>query len=166
MVVIKSKSDYVITDNFKPGPKNGHLSEKDPEFVEVEATTVEALAPLWAAEVPLDKFKESWLLAPPALPEGCPEPGRDVFISKMKVPVRDGTQIEIQIYRPSEPRTDAALVFRMHGGGWTVGSHEIEEAENRYLGALPNAVVVSVDYRMSVQKLVTGNTFFSVLTNL
>lgn len=155
MVQIKSKSDYVITDNFKPGPKNGHLSVKDPEFVEVEATTVEALAPLWAAEVPLDKFKESWLLAPPALPEGCPEPGRDVFISKMKVPVRDGTQIEIQIYRPPEPRTDAALVFRMHGGGWTVGSHEIEEAENRYLGALPNAVVVSVDYRMSVQKLVT-----------
>ncbi|ETS81646.1 hypothetical protein PFICI_06648 [Pestalotiopsis fici W106-1] len=123
MVNIKTKSDYVITDNFKPGPKNGHLSVKDPNFAEVEAATVEALAPLWEAAVPLDKFKEGWVTAPPAIPDGCPEPGKDVFISQMKVTVRDGTEIEIQIYRPPELRTDAALVFRMHGGGWTVGSH-------------------------------------------
>ncbi|KAK6214630.1 hypothetical protein LQW54_004138 [Pestalotiopsis sp. IQ-011] len=150
MVNIKTTSDYVVAaPDFKPGPKNGHLSAKDPNFAAIEADFTAATAPMWDPGLPLDKFKESWLSAPPAIPDGCPVPGQDVFLSKMKVPVRDGSEVEIQIYRPPEPRTDAALVFRMHGGGWTVGGHEIDEAENRYLGALPNAVVVSVLYRMA-----------------
>ena len=33
--------------------------------------------------------------------------------------------------------------------GWVVGSHEVEEVENRLLAAQAKAVVVSVDYRMA-----------------
>jgi acetyl esterase/lipase len=33
--------------------------------------------------------------------------------------------------------------------GWVVGSHEVEEVENRMLAAKGGAVVASVDYRMA-----------------
>ena len=33
--------------------------------------------------------------------------------------------------------------------GWVIGSHEVEEVENRMLAARANALVVSVDYRMA-----------------
>ena len=33
--------------------------------------------------------------------------------------------------------------------GWVVGSHQVEEVENRMLAAYAGAVVCSVDYRMA-----------------
>ncbi|KAI1842263.1 hypothetical protein JX265_006890 [Neoarthrinium moseri] len=142
--------DYTVLDpNFKPGPKNGHLSGKDPNYAAVEQVTEDALRPMWGGDVPMDKFKEAWATAPPAIPDNCPVAGKDVLLSKTKVPVRDGTTIEIKIYKSPKVQPNAALVFRMHGGGWTVGAHETEEAENLYFGAIPNVVVVSVDYRMA-----------------
>lgn len=152
MVHISKKLEYVTLDpNFKPGPKNGHLSEKDPGYAAVEEATLAALNPMWGDDIPMDKFKEAWATAPPAIPENCPVPGKDVLLSRTRVPVRDGTTVEIKVYRSPKVEPDAALVLRTHGGGWTVGTHEMEEAENRYFGALPNVVVVSVDYRMWVQ---------------
>lgn len=32
--------------------------------------------------------------------------------------------------------------------GWVVGSHEVEESENRAVAGIGSVVVVSVDYRM------------------
>jgi acetyl esterase/lipase len=150
MVHIKTTPEYWTLDpNFKPGPKNGHLSAKDANYAAIEQVTVDALKPMWGDDVPMDQFKAVWANSPAAIPNGCPAPGKDVLLSKTHVPVRDGTTVEIKVYRaPRAAPGGAALVFRMHGGGWTVGTHEIEEAENRYFGALPNAVVVSVDYRM------------------
>ncbi|ORY68930.1 esterase/lipase/thioesterase [Pseudomassariella vexata] len=152
MVVFKSKPEYTVLDpNFQPGPKNGHLSERDPEYAAVEKAAEEALRPLWYNDLPIDQWRKLWTTAPPPIPKGCPELGKEVSESYGKVPVRDGTEIEIKIYKSTTPRNrnDALLVFRMHGGGWTVGGHVTEEAESRYLAALENVVVVSVDYRMA-----------------
>lgn len=33
--------------------------------------------------------------------------------------------------------------------GWVIGSHEVEEVENRMMAAHANALVISVDYRMA-----------------
>jgi acetyl esterase/lipase len=149
MVYIKPKPDYTVLDpNFTPGPKNGHFSVKDPGFAAVEEATEAALKPMWGADIPMDEFKAAWVAGPPAIPEGCPVPGKDVMLSTSMVPVRDGAEVEIKIYEAPTKQAGKALVFRMHGGGWTVCNHEAEEAENLYIGSLPNAVVVSVDYRM------------------
>lgn len=150
MGFLKPKSDYCSPPdaNFKPGPKNGHLTgghlAMETMFMPVEAQ----MAPLWDADMPLDDLKKVFSSAPPQIPEGCPQPGKDLTITYNKVTVRDGGVVELKIWKSIKPQLNAALVLRMHGGGWTVGSHEMEESENLYLGALPNVVVVSVDYRM------------------
>ncbi|KAI1344724.1 esterase [Xylariaceae sp. FL0016] len=154
MVFIKPTPEYtVIPETILPGPRHGHLSTLDPAYAEVAQATEDALRPMWGGDVPMAEFKRGWVEAPPAIPEGCPEPGVDMITEEIKVPVRDGTELEVRIYRPPDgvgkADGESALCFRMHGGGWTVGSHEIEEAENRFLGALPSCVVVSVLYRLA-----------------
>ena len=151
MGFLKSKPDYVDLDpNFKPGPKNGHLSEGAEAYTSVFQPFEDGMQGLWNSDISMADLKNVFKTAPPAIPENCPKPGKDVFISYIKAPVRDGTWVELKIWKCKKPSPNALLVFRMHGGGWTVGSHETEEAENLYLGALPNVIVVSVDYRMSV----------------
>lgn len=150
MGFLKAKTDYVQRGDaaFKPGPRYGHLSEPHPQAASIFSPMEEGMLAVWNSDMSMAEFKELFRTAPPALPEGCPEPGRDVAITYEKVRVRDGAEVEVKIWKSTTPRKNSALVLRMHGGGWTVGAHESEEAENRYLGALPNVVVVSVDYRM------------------
>lgn len=150
MGFLKPKADYCSPPgaDFKPGPKNGHLSEPHPQLEEIFRPMEDGMLPVWNLDIPLEELKTIFKSAPPAIPEGCPQPGKDVAITYNKVNVRDGAEVELKIWRSTKPQFNSALVFRMHGGGWTVGGHEMEEAENLYLGALPNVVVVSVDYRM------------------
>lgn len=67
----------------------------------------------------------------------------------MKIPVRDGAQMEIQIYKPLNPDPNTLLNFNVHGGGWVVGNHSTEEAQCRKVAYDNKAVVVSPDYRMA-----------------
>lgn len=64
------------------------------------------------------------------------------------MPVRDGAEIEIRVYQRPNVKPKATL-FRMHGGGWTTGGHGMEEAENLYLAAKHEVVLVSVAYRLA-----------------
>lgn len=150
MGFLKSNPDYCARPgaDFKPGPRHGHLSEPHPQLTSLFMPMEEAMVPLWNSDMPLADLKNIFRTAPPAIPENWPQPGKDVAITYTKVNVRDGAQVELKIWKSTTPRKNSALVLRMHGGGWTVGTHETEEAENLYLGALPNVVVVSVDYRM------------------
>ncbi|KAK9777149.1 putative Lipase esterase family protein [Seiridium cardinale] len=84
---------------------------------------------------------------PPPMSTDVPIPGRDISIREAKVPVRDGHDISIRIYEPLNLGQNHMLFFNIHGGGWTVGSPETEEAQNRLIAARNEAVVVSVDYR-------------------
>ncbi|PGH28273.1 hypothetical protein AJ80_00164 [Polytolypa hystricis UAMH7299] len=150
----KAKAEYVLPDpNLAPGPKHGHWSYRapDPALEAAELAAENALNQAWGfgRDISVDDFKKNIESLPFAVPEGWPEPGRDVDISYMKAPVRDGTALELKVYRSKSSRENATLIFRMHGGGWVVGCHETEEPENRLLGSLPNVVVVSVHYRMA-----------------
>lgn len=146
-ISLKSKPEYVTIDpNFKPLPKNGHLSEIDPTFATMKPAVDEAAAGLWAfKEWP--PFRDAWL-APVPMPEGCPKEGEDVVTSVRKVPVRDGAEIEIKIYKTPGARKDAVLVLKTHGGGWAIGSHVTEEADNLMIAGNRDVVLVSVDYRL------------------
>lgn len=93
----------------------------------------------------MDEFKAAWKTFPPALGPDVPS---DLDITHQKVPVRDGAQIEIRVYKAKRVPDNALLFFVAHGGGWTVGGHEIEEGMNRSVAGRNNTVVVSVDYRM------------------
>jgi acetyl esterase/lipase len=93
-------------------------------------------------------FKAAWKSTPPALPEDCPAPGVDIEISDSQVKVRDGTNIPIRIYKSIQRHSNSVLYLKAHGGGWVVGGHEVEEAENRYVAGISGVIVVSVDYRM------------------
>lgn len=131
-------------------PRYAHLSEPDPAWLEV----AEAHAPLdeLAAKMyslPLNEFRKV-PYKPGPLPANAPQPGRDVNIRTGEVVVRDGHKIGIRIYEPPVRRNDRLLFFNVHGGGWTVGTPETEEAQNRFIAAGNDAVVVSVDYRLSV----------------
>ena len=151
MGFLKPKPEYVQLDpNFQPGPRNGHLSEPHPVYESAFGPVEEIMARIWNSDIPLAELRKALSGAPPTVPDSCPEPGRDVYISYTKVPVRDGTPIELKIYKSAKNPNplNAALILRMHGGGWVVGSHETEAAELLYLGALPGVVLVSVDYRL------------------
>lgn len=150
MGFLKSKPDYVDLDStIGPGPKNSHLSEGYEAYASVFDPFEQGMQGLWKTEMSMTDLKNVFATAPPAIPAYCPKPGKDVDISYQKAPARDGTLLDLKIWKSKKTSPNALLVFRMHGGGWTVGAHETEEAEGLYLGALPNVVVVSVDYRMS-----------------
>ncbi|KAJ0419717.1 alpha/beta hydrolase fold-domain-containing protein [Aspergillus carlsbadensis] len=99
-----------------------------------------------AIQLPIDTFRDLPYRAPP-LPESCPVQGQDICITEETVPVRDGTNIRIRVYRPLSPITSGLLFLNAHGGGFVVGEPQTEEGQNRILTKSTNSVTVSVDYR-------------------
>ncbi|KAE8331437.1 alpha/beta hydrolase fold-domain-containing protein [Aspergillus sergii] len=92
-----------------------------------------------------NNFKSSRLPIP-----GIPTEG--FAISHRMVPVSDGTDIEIRIYRPTsvhDQSTSSALplLFVAHGGGWVVGDHDSEGPLCRLVCARNKVIVISVDFR-------------------
>ncbi|HBC17603.1 MAG TPA: alpha/beta hydrolase, partial [Alcanivorax sp.] len=66
-----------------------------------------------------------------------------------QVPLDDGSQMRVRRYRPAlAPRVAPAILF-FHGGGFTVGGVDEYDRLCRYIADRTNAVVLSVDYRLS-----------------
>ncbi|CAI6097898.1 unnamed protein product [Clonostachys chloroleuca] len=149
MVVTKFKPEYAPLDpNFKPGPKNGHLSEIDADFLKMKPDIDAFVDQIWDPAHSLETFRSSWT-SNSSPPPDWPKEGEDVVTETKQIPVRDGTQIEVKIYRAKQKKPGSALVMRFHGGGWVVGGHCTEHPENLVLAARTNSVVVSVAYRMA-----------------
>ncbi|KAI0118178.1 alpha/beta hydrolase fold-domain-containing protein [Nemania sp. FL0031] len=147
MIGLKDKPQYVDLDpEFKPLPKYGHLSEKTPEYLAVEDAIRAAYDKLW--ELPdIPAFRRGAGDPDAVMPPGGPDRYRDVVTELLHFPARDGQVIELKVYKSPRVAPEATLVYRMHGGGFCVGSHEVDGAENVYAATNPNIVVVSVDYR-------------------
>lgn len=154
MVHLKPVSTYAPpSPYFRPLPRNGHLGAADPALAPILSAADAAVAPLWHPALSLDEFRRAWLVPPPA-PRGTPREGVDVGTETRMVPMRDGVEREVRIWRartgPSrdgEEERPGALAMRFHGGGWVVGGHVTEEPGNLMLAGLGGVVVVSVDYR-------------------
>ncbi|KAF4964817.1 hypothetical protein FZEAL_10836 [Fusarium zealandicum] len=145
----KLRPEYVDLDvDFKPLPKHGHLSQKHPAFLASEAAINAAFQSLYDApdHPALRKLAGT---ADAAIPPGGPDRDRDIITQLLCFPARDGSMIELKVYKSPRVVQDATLMYRIHGGGWTVGHHEIDGAENVHAAANTNIVVVSVDYRLA-----------------
>ncbi len=106
----------------------------------------------------MSEFKDALQNLPPVLAPDCPKLGEDVITSTLTATARDGTPITLRVYRsPKAAVATATMAFKIHGGGWVVGDSSVEELENRYLGAQPGVVVVSVHYRMYGANLVCSS---------
>jgi acetyl esterase/lipase len=147
MVFVRSLPAYSFkSTDFVPGQRNGWLSEKDPQYVAEEATISGSMEMIW--ELPLKEFRECWNSVPSVPPQDCPKPGVDVLISDKDVWIDNENLVRIKIYKSTAVQENAALVLRLHGGGWVFGNCSTEEVENLRLGNLTSCVVVSVGYRL------------------
>jgi acetyl esterase/lipase len=149
----------------QPKPRYGHLTAIDPDYAPLKDAMDKIHETLWAP--PLKEFLNAARSAPAVLLDDCPKVDEDITIEHRKVPVTDGTMIDICIYKPKPPVSDALLNLNAHGGGsysinsytinyrithcigWTVGGHTTEEGQDRLIASKNKAVVVSVDYRMA-----------------
>lgn len=129
--------------------KYAYLSEPDPSWSPYKEAIDAQFEQFWS--LPHEEFTKAWKTAPPTIPEGTP---MDLEIDHMKIPVRDGHEIQIRIYRNADREArlkggqTSPLVIVFHGGGWIMGSHEIEEGVARWICKETGAVVVDVDYRL------------------
>ncbi|KAI0483197.1 Alpha/Beta hydrolase protein [Xylariaceae sp. FL0804] len=163
-MLCKTELDYVdVAPGSAPLPRYGHLSRKTPAYAAAEPV-VRAVYQQFHALPSLAAFRDAAGDPDAALPPGGPDRHRDVATRTLTFPARDGAPLELKVYcRPSsgpgsgsgeQPDVAAAaaaapLVYRMHGGGWSLGSHEVDGAENVYAAARANVVVVSVKYRLA-----------------
>ncbi|KAJ0416441.1 alpha/beta hydrolase fold-domain-containing protein [Aspergillus carlsbadensis] len=126
------------------------LGRVHPDFAPLVDRLNEAFARIWTPDnvAQLRKNFESSRSQIPGIPVNGFE------ISHRMIPVSDGREVEIRIYRPSAISGDTAkadrrlpLFFIAHGGGWVVGGHESEGAMSRLICVRNEVIVVSVDFR-------------------
>ena len=155
---VKAQSTYTVPCDTPPGPRHGHWSDRGgvtPEYVAIEAAAEQMHLHAWGygrdgTVAEFKKANENLPLAEP-LSSYAPRFGEEVVSHTVKAAARDGAEVEMRVYRrPEDAGCPATLAFKMHGGGWVVGDSNVEELENRILGALPGVVVVSVHYRLYV----------------
>lgn len=60
----------------------------------------------------------------------------------------DSHAVPVRLYEPVAGLT-GPLVVHFHGGGWTIGSPQLEDASTRLLAQRANLRILSVDYRLS-----------------
>ncbi|KAI1392923.1 putative lipase/esterase [Hypoxylon trugodes] len=67
-----------------------------------------------------------------------------------KIPVRDGSEIIVRIYRPvTKPAQGSPLIVMYHEGGFSMGDLSDEETNCRLFSRDLGAVCVNVDYRLA-----------------
>ena len=144
----KTRSDYFdLTASFTPLPQYGHLSQKSPEYSAAEPFLQEALSELNAQP----DFPSMRALAgdPDAvMPPNGPDRYKDIATELIRIHARDGVMIELKTYKSTKVNRNAVLMYRIHGGKWCLGRHEIDGVDNVYAATNPDVIVVSVDYRL------------------
>ena len=69
-------------------------------------------------------------------------------VKESSFPARDGHEVPIRIYRPSE-QDNLPLILNFHGGGWVLGNLDQSDHYCRSLAKKCEALVISVDYRLA-----------------
>jgi acetyl esterase/lipase len=123
--------------------KYSYYSDIDPEFAAIREEVDKNYGAIW--DLPLAEVKDAWENIPPALGPYVPN---DLDIHNKNIPVRDGYEVDVRIYKSKNTPDNASLYVVAHGGGWCVGTHGVEEAMNRIVADKTPTVVVSVNYRL------------------
>ncbi|KAI0487687.1 alpha/beta hydrolase fold-domain-containing protein [Xylaria cf. heliscus] len=149
MIGLEDKPQYYDIDpDFKPLPKYGHLSEKTAEFLEAEPFIAAGYDLYWN-QPDIPSFREAAGDPDAVMPPGAPGRYSEVKTELLHFPARDGHLVELKVYKSPNVSPEATLVYRMHGGGFCVGRHEVDGAENVYAATNTDIIVISVDYRMA-----------------
>ncbi|OAX85412.1 hypothetical protein ACJ72_00223 [Emergomyces africanus] len=135
-----------MADDSNAKSKYAYLAAPSPVFESLKDDATKLVENLYAIK-DIENFKAAWNSFPPALFDDGPAVGKDITIEHINIPVRDGTVVELRIYKPIDPAPDAPLFFVSHGGGWVMFTHDAEEAQNRQVAKDTRCVVVSVEYR-------------------
>ncbi|MCB9235464.1 MAG: alpha/beta hydrolase [Bacteroidia bacterium] len=69
-------------------------------------------------------------------------------VEDRRIPVRDGAEIPIRIYWPSQSK-NLPIILNFHGGGWAVGNLQQSDYYCRKIAREVGALVISVDYRLA-----------------
>jgi hypothetical protein len=120
MGYMKTKYDYFdLKAPFEPLPKYGHLSKKTPEYEQAEPSIRKAYSAL--RDLPDFAAVRAAAGDPDAvMPPGGPDRYKDIITELIDIPTRDGTMIELKVYKSPNVNENAVLMYRMHGGGmWT-----------------------------------------------
>ncbi|MGI6590589.1 MAG: alpha/beta hydrolase [Eggerthellaceae bacterium] len=81
--------------------------------------------------------------------KGKPAPG--TTIEDIQIPGPDeGQQLKLHVITPANLPDKAPIIMDIHGGGWISGQVEIDDARNLLVAENLPGIVVSVDYRLSV----------------
>ncbi|RYP29981.1 hypothetical protein DL767_006464 [Monosporascus sp. MG133] len=89
-------------------------------------------------------LKEKWAL------RYLPGPIAEVTEEDRKIPVRDGSEITIRVYKPvTKKEGGSPLIVMFHEGGWGMGDLSDEEVNCRLFSRELGAVCVNVDYRLA-----------------
>lgn len=76
---------------------------------------------------------------------------RGTVTEERLIPRKDGSQLRILVIRPLTAQSDATGLLWIHGGGYFMGSPEAEARAADFFVGECNSVVVSPDYRLSVE---------------
>lgn len=98
----------------------------------------------------LQSFKEFADRRNVQLRELLGEPPAEIKQSETHYTARDGTQMRVKVYQPTEtPSEGSPLIVMYHGGGFCIGSPEGEEETCRNLVQAFGAVCFSASYRLA-----------------
>ncbi|KAJ3947599.1 hypothetical protein N0V92_013197 [Colletotrichum tropicale] len=119
MLTEKTKPEYVDLDaEFHPLPKHGHLSAKHLVYTASEAA-IGAMYEQARKQENFASLRRVFVDADAPMPRGGPDRYRDVTTELLYFKARDGEEIELKVYKSPSVEPNAALMYRMHGGGKT-----------------------------------------------
>ncbi|OQV10567.1 hypothetical protein CLAIMM_14545 [Cladophialophora immunda] len=125
---------------------NAWMSQVDPGFESLIPGLRETFRKIWTFE-DINEFRENWSIIRGQYPTYVPSEGFDISYRTKRV--RDGTPIELRVYRPSGAvQTERLpLLFVLHGGGFVAGNHDTENSMCRSVCVKNRMVVISIDFR-------------------
>lgn len=112
------------TTNTNPGDghdvpyKYAYFSQPTPQFASLRDTIDQFYAEFYArSDGTFPSIRAVAGNSDDTMPPGGPERYREVTTELLQFPARDGHKVELKVYRSTEARENATLVYKMHGGG-------------------------------------------------
>ena len=147
MRMMDSTGDASMSARTTPAEPDAQMQAVMTELASLGGKPIETLTPAEARRQPTPTDAVMSLLKkqgkptdPTALVPGVTHADRTIAGAAGSIPAR--------VYTPSGTGPFPVIVY-YHGGGWVIGSKEVYDGGARGISKMANAVVVSIDYRLS-----------------
>lgn len=123
-ICISSNGKIADKVNLKPDFFTGFDPKRRPEIVKEEAAFYHGITKQYSVD---DRITKEYI----------------------KIPVRDGAEISVKVYRPNKAGTSLPAFVFMHGGGYITCSVETHDFVPSYISANAGCVCFSIEYRLA-----------------